>query len=323
MDDEKWTIKLNGTKSPLNGNIKRGNEIDDLDTIANELGTSKSDLLNNNIIKDIHVKQIKIWHGGYIVAIQFLYKVTTNDKTYSINGNKHGGNSGKETIINFEDGEYILAISGKYGQNLSNGNLDQLKFINYIPSKKHIKFCTNCGQYNTTSFDMSPATGTVYTCFFGKCTDDSITNIGMYEGSIQSQQFQQSQQLKQLSDLLFPSKPYDFSVFKQEISRLKYQEIAPRVRNEKIKFEELTTNLKTKTGGLENVVDLLLDAQKEAIKNNDQSIQGQITAYKNVLESKNLTKNELQILLSKQTELHQLEEHLANLQINEDLTNCK
>ncbi|CAG8752915.1 35819_t:CDS:1 [Gigaspora margarita] len=320
MDDEKWTIKLNGTKSPLNGNINRGNEIDDLDTIANELGTSKSDLLNNNIIKDIHVKQIKIWHRGYIVAIQFLYKVTTNDKTYSINGNKHGGNGTKVTTINFEDGEYILGISGKYGHNESNGNLDQLKFINYIPSKKHIKFCTNCGQYNTTSFDMSPATGTVYTCFFGKCTDDSITNIGMYEGSIQSQQFQQ---LQQLSDLLFPSKPYDFPALKQEFARLKYQELAPRVRNEKIKFEELTTNLKTKTGGLENVVDLLLDAQKEAIKNNDQSIQGQITAYKNVLESKNLTKDELQILLSKQTELNQLEEHLANLQINEDLANCK
>ncbi|RIB10930.1 hypothetical protein C2G38_2043089 [Gigaspora rosea] len=166
--------------------------------------------------------------------------------------------------------------------------------------------------------------GTVYACFFGKCSDHAITNIGMYEGSIQnqSQQFQ-PQQLQQLSDLLFPSKPYDFPVLKREIARLKYQELAPRVRNEKIKFEELITNLKTKTDGLEDIVDLLLDAQKKAIKNNDQSIQGQLTAYKNVLERKNLTKNELQILLSKQTELNQLEEQLANLQINEGLANCK
>ncbi|CAG8575006.1 18244_t:CDS:2 [Gigaspora margarita] len=292
----------------------RGKEIDDLDKIAKEFGISKSDLLNNNIIKDIRLKQIKIWHGNYIEAIQFFYKVTTNDKTYSINGNKHGGSGGKETRINFEDGEYILAISGKYGHNESHGNLDQLKFINYIPSKKHIKFCTNCGKYDTTLFDMSPATGTVYTCFFGKCTDYSITR--MYEGSIQSQQ------LQQLSDLLFPNKPYKFPVLKQEITRLKYQELAPQVRNEKIKFEKLTTNMKVKAGDSEKIVDLLLNTQKQAIKSNDQLIQGQLIAYKSVLESK-LTKNELQILLSMHAKLNQLEEHLANLQINERLANCK
>ncbi|CAG8695022.1 hypothetical protein C2G38_2250458 [Gigaspora rosea] len=315
MDDEKWTIKLNGTKSLLNGNInKGGGEIDDLDTIAKELDTSKSDLLNNNIIKDIRVKQIKIWLENHIDAIQFFYKVTTNDKTYSINGNKHGGSGGKEAIINFEDGEYILAISGKYDPNEFGryGNLDQLKFINYIPSKNHIKFYKNSAKDCNISFDMSPAAGTVYTCFFGKCTNYSITRIGMYEGSIQSQQFQQFQQL---SDLLFPSKPYDFSVLKQEITRLKYQELAPRVRDEKNKFGELTTNMKTKAGDFEKVVDLLLDTQKQAIKNNDQLIQGQLIAYKSVLESK-LTKDELQNLLSKQTEINQLEENLANLQIN-------
>ncbi|KAF0411921.1 Jacalin-related lectin [Gigaspora margarita] len=320
MDDEKWAIKLNGAKSPLIGNINNNNEIDDLDKIAKELCISKSDLLNNNIIKDIRVKQIKIWHKNFIDAIQFFYKVITNDKTYSIDGNKHGGSGGKETIINFEDGEYILAISGQHGS-----NLDRLKFINYIPSKKHVRLCTINGTYDTTFFDISPATGTVYACFFGKCNDKSINNIGMYEGSIQnqSQQFQQFQQLKQLSDLLFPSKPYDFPVLKQEIVRLKYQELAPRVRDEKNKFGELTTNLKTKTGGSEDIVDWLLRAQKEVIKNNDQLIQGELNAYKKILESKNLTKDELQILLSKQVELNQLEEHLANLQINEGLANCK
>ncbi|RIB11791.1 hypothetical protein C2G38_77252 [Gigaspora rosea] len=266
--------------------------------------------------EDIRLKQIKIWHGNYIDAIQFFYKVTTNDKTYSINGNKHGGSGGKETSINFEDGEYKLAISGKYGHNESHGNLDQLKFINYIPSKKHIKFCTNCGKHDTTLFDMSPTTGTVYTCFFGKCTDYSITSIGMYEGSIQNQQ------LQQLSDLLFPNKLYKFPDLKQEITRLKYQELAPQIRNEKIKFEKLTTNMKAKAGDSEDVVDLLLDIQKQAIKSNDQLIQGQLIAYQKILKNK-LTKDELQMLLSKHTELNQLEEHLANLQINERLANCK
>ncbi|CAG8697667.1 21789_t:CDS:1, partial [Racocetra persica] len=308
MDSEKWTIKLNGTKSPLVGNT-RGSEIDDLDKIANELGTSKSNLLNNDIIKDICVKQIKIWYGNLIDAIQFFYKITTNDKTYSIDGNKNGGTGGKETIINLEDGEYIAAISGKY-----EGNIDELNFITYIPSKKQVKLFTHCGKHNTTSFDMSPAAGAVYTCFFGKYTDKSVTSIGMYEGkmhSILDQRFQ----LQQLSGILFPNKPYNFLVLKQEIARLKYQDLAPQVRNEKIKFEELTTNIKTKAGHLEKVIDLLLETQKQAIKNNDQLIQGQLIAYKNILEG-SLTKEELQILLAKQTELYQLEDQLANLQID-------
>ncbi|CAG8727396.1 10276_t:CDS:2, partial [Racocetra fulgida] len=271
-------------------------EVDDLDKIANELGTSKSNLLNNDIIKDICVKQIKIWHLDFIDAIQFFYKITTNDKTYSI-----------------DDGEYIAAIYGKYGKE-SHGNIDELNFIKYIPSKKQVKFFTHCGKYNTTPFDMSSAAGAVYACFFGKCTDKSVTSIGMYEGKVHSI-LEQQVQLQQLSGVLFPNKPYDFLVLKQEIARLKYQDLAPQVRNEKIKFEELTTNIKTKAAHLEKVVDLLLETQKQAIKSNDQLIQGQLTAYKNILEG-SLTKEELQILLDKQTELYQLEDHLANLQID-------
>ncbi|CAG8700804.1 11502_t:CDS:1 [Dentiscutata erythropus] len=309
--DEKLTIKLNGTKSPLNGN-ERGGEIDDLDKIANELGTNKSDLLNNNIIKDIHIEQIKIWHGDFIDSIQFFYKVTTNDRAYLIDGNKHGGGGGNETIINFEDGEYILAISGQYGHISGHGNLDKLKFITYIPSKKHVIFSTNFGNNSSTLFDMSPAPGTAYTCFFGKCTNRSITSIGMYEGKVLSSQ---DKQLQRISDLLFPNKPYNFPVLEQEITRLKYQELAPQVRNGKIKFEELTKNMKTKAGHLEKIVDMLLETQKQAIKSNEELIQGKLIAYKDILEGI-LTKEEIQTLLSKQTELNQLEEHLANLKIN-------
>jgi hypothetical protein len=40
-----------------------GSEINDLDKIANELGTNKTELLNSDKIKDIHIEKIKIRHG--------------------------------------------------------------------------------------------------------------------------------------------------------------------------------------------------------------------------------------------------------------------
>jgi len=42
-------------------------------------------------------------------------------------------------------------------------------------------------------------------------------------------------------------------------------------------------------------------------------LNGKIEAYQNILAT-NLTKEEIQILLNKQTKLHQLEKHLVSLQ---------
>ncbi|CAJ0747342.1 2255_t:CDS:2 [Entrophospora sp. SA101] len=189
-------------------------------------------------------KQIKVRYGEEIIdAIQFFYKVATNDKTYSIEGSKHGGNGGKEATINLETG--------------NDGEL----------------------------FDL-PACA----CIFGK-SGANLDALGMYEA--------------------------------KEIIRLKRQELAPQVRNEKDRFEQLITNAKTKAGNLEKIIDLLLETQKQIGENkqgNDQlaqaRLEGQLTAYQNVLEG-NLTKEELQALLNKQIELCQLEKHLASLQINE------
>ncbi|CAG8746069.1 704_t:CDS:1, partial [Dentiscutata heterogama] len=211
--------------------------------------------------------------------------------------------------FDFLDGEYILAISGSY-----QSYIGELKIITYIPSKKQARIHKTKGDSYANQFDSLPLFGTALTCLYGS-GNSYVTSIGMYEGEVQGQQLQQFQQLQQLSDILFPNKPYNFHTLKQEIKRFKYQELAPQIRNEKIKFEELTLNIKTKAGHLEKIVDLLLETQKQAIKSNDQFIQGQIVAYQNILEG-NLTKNELQILLAKQKEIHQLEECLTNLQIN-------
>ncbi|CAH1760034.1 9985_t:CDS:2 [Entrophospora sp. SA101] len=257
MTKEKLIAEL-GKKSSLFGGPK-GGEFDDLDKIAKELGTNKTGLLNSNKIKDIHVEKIKVRYGEEIIdAIQFFYKVATNDKTYSIEGSKHGGNGGKEATINLETGEYILRVSGK--STTKYGNDGEL-------------------------FDL-PACA----CIFGK-SGANLDALGMYEA--------------------------------KEIIRLKRQELAPQVRNEKDRFEQLITNAKTKAGNLEKIIDLLLETQKQIGENkqgNDQlaqaRLEGQLTAYQNVLEG-NLTKEELQALLNKQIELCQLEKHLASLQINE------
>ncbi|CAG8599215.1 13719_t:CDS:1 [Gigaspora rosea] len=127
------------------------------------------------------------------------------------------------------------------------------------------------------------------------------------------------QQLQEFSNLFFPNQSYDFTLLKQEITRLKYQELASQVRENKEQLNQLINNAKTKTGNLGNIVDLLLETQKEISKTKPESndnVKGQLTAFQKVLEN-NLTKEELQNLLNEQTELFQLEEHLASLQINE------
>ncbi len=130
-------------------------------------------------------------------------------------------------------------------------------------------------------------------------------------------QMEKEQHLKELTE-----KNEKIKQLQTEVARFKFQELAPQVQNRRTELEQLITNTKTKAGNLENVVDLLLEMQKqisENEKNNDQltqaHLEGQLTAYKSILES-NLTKEELKLLLDKQIELYQLEEQFSKLQIN-------
>ena len=128
---------------------------------------------------------------------------------------------------------------------------------------------------------------------------------------------QKTQNLSELFVLISPNQPYNFDQLKQEITRLKYQELSPQVRKEKAELEKLITTAKEKAGegSFAPIVDLLLETQKKITDqgNEDAFVQGQLTAYQNILEGK-LAKEELQNLLNKQTELLKLEQHLANLQ---------
>ncbi|GBC07825.1 hypothetical protein RclHR1_07710009 [Rhizophagus clarus] len=128
---------------------------------------------------------------------------------------------------------------------------------------------------------------------------------------------QENQQFRELSKLLFPNRPYNFLELQLEVARLKYQELIPQVRNKKIELEQLITNAKNKTEvSFVAIIDLFLGTQKQIVEQGDNSdiVRGQLTAYQNVLQTK-LTQEELQTLLNKQTELCQLENHLANLKL--------
>jgi hypothetical protein len=139
----------------------------------------------------------------------------------------------------------------------------------------------------------------------------------------QISQFQkQAQNLNELSNIIDPgSSAYDFSILQQEVKRLKIQELAPQARGKRVELEQSIANAKTKASGLEKMVDLLMETQKQIMQTNETSqkdkLNGKIEAYQNILED-NLTSEELQVLLNKQTELYQLEKHLASLQINQE-----
>ncbi|CAI2168658.1 18851_t:CDS:2 [Funneliformis geosporum] len=142
------------------------------------------------------------------------------------------------------------------------------------------------------------------------------------QGQIQQKQqdiSDQQSQINELSNISFPNNPYNFIKLKQDISRLKIQELAPQVRNESTKLVELITKAKSKAGNFSSIVDLTLETQKQIVKNNETPQQyilsGKMEAYQTILSS-NLVDEELQNILNKQTEVLDLEEHLESLRQN-------
>jgi len=192
-ENEKWTVNLNGTKSNL-VESGAGWDVDDLDRIASTIGTSKANLLNSDIIKDIHVESIKVRYPGCIASIQFTYKVVTSDETYLVEGIRYGSDRGREATIYFEPDEYILRVEGRHGS-----NIDQLNFLTYIPSKKQIKFHGTYGTITTSPFSLSPTVNMAHVCFFGKTDGVRLTGFGMYEGKITSSNQQDKEQISQLN----------------------------------------------------------------------------------------------------------------------------
>jgi hypothetical protein len=188
MNDEKWTIKL-GEKSKMLEALQKGEYFDDLDKIASTLKTSKENLLKGEIIKDIRVEKINIWQG--MKAIQFIYKITTNDGTYSIKGDGQGSEKGSLTTLDFEPDEHLTLIKGSHM--LGTEQVTDLIFVTYTPSKKKTRLYGPYGREGRYEYNWKLSNGNVHVCFFGKKSGgkDWITGFGMYEGKIISSHNQQ------------------------------------------------------------------------------------------------------------------------------------
>ena len=172
-----------GTKTPLYGN--RGIEKNDLSKIANHLSTNETAILNDDSIQEIKVSEIKIRSGVNIGSIQFVYKVVRNGEPHIIEGHKFGGNAGKESLIKLKNDEHLIRIEGFYGDHPWWGNIDVLKFWTYDKSNGKVVFRGEYGGWKSYEFKIfSERLIYPFVCFFGKCSGNSLSGLGMYEGNI-------------------------------------------------------------------------------------------------------------------------------------------
>ncbi|RHZ36028.1 hypothetical protein [endosymbiont GvMRE of Glomus versiforme] len=147
--------------------------------------------------------------------------------------------------------------------------------------------------------------------------------VERYSGSELNQirnTLQEQNQIAEIAKIISLNEQPEFTTLKQEITRLKVQELSPQVGEEKAKLEQLITNAKNKAGNSEKIVDLLLETHRKLAQINETSqkdkLSGKIEAYQDILKV-NLTQEEIRNLLTKQTELSQLEKHLESLQGNQ------
>ncbi|CAB4476526.1 unnamed protein product [Rhizophagus irregularis] len=121
--------------------------------------------------------------------------------------------------------------------------------------------------------------------------------------------------------MVLPNIAFDLGKLKQEIARLKLNELSPQARKKQSELEQQINDAKNKIESIPNtIIDLLLDTQKQIIGENNKNdslvqaqLTGQLKAYQSILE-KNLSKQELQALLDKKAELTQLKEQIDKLQ---------
>lgn len=136
------------------------------------------------------------------------------------------------------------------------------------------------------------------------------------------------QQLNELADIILPNITFDLDKLKQEIARLRLNELVPQVQNKKSELEQQMNSTKNNLeSSFKKVIDLLLETQKQIITGKkDPLVQaqftGQLNAYLSILEG-NLSKQELQALLDKKTELIKLEEQIEKLQRTKNKNSVK
>lgn len=120
------------------------------------------------------------------------------------------------------------------------------------------------------------------------------------------------QQINQVTKIISPQEELNFATLQQEITRLKTQDLTPRLRTKQNQLNEISNGAKNQlSSDLKPIFDLYLVAcqQEESDLN-----QGQIQAYQATLQTKLSTKI-IQQIKQLQREVIQLEQQLANLRL--------
>ncbi|CAG8470017.1 13737_t:CDS:1 [Acaulospora morrowiae] len=132
-------------------------------------------------------------------------------------------------------------------------------------------------------------------------------------------------QFQELTDLVLPGSEFDHAKFKQEIIRLKLEDLVPYLQGQKERFDGLVIDLKRRVGdSLKPIVDLLMKTRKDIfeqtnINNNEFAqgkLQGELAICQTLLQT-SLAQEELQSLLTAQDEMLKIEMQIANLQRNQ------
>lgn len=124
-------------------------------------------------------------------------------------------------------------------------------------------------------------------------------------------------QLTELNNLIFSHQSYEFAVLKEEMKRLKIQDLNIQIPTKKKELEQLTNSIKEK---LEKAEKYLLE---KLLKKHDKIVRSEVSSLSEKLEelkeglSEKLRKEEIKTLLDNQKEIIELEKKLELLQKQE------
>ena len=124
-------------------------------------------------------------------------------------------------------------------------------------------------------------------------------------------------QLSELNNLIFSHQNYEFAVLKEEIKRLKIQDLNIQIPAKKKKLEQLTNSIKEKLDRAEKyLLEKLLKKHDKIVRSGVDSSSEKLEELKEGLSEK-LTKEEIQTFLNNQKEIIELEKKLELLQQQE------
>jgi hypothetical protein len=110
------------------------------------------------------IVQVRVRSAEYVNSIQLVYENGSRQMV----GAQHGGNGGKLEVFKLEPGEYITAVSGKYGLYVESMTIET--------SKGHKKSWGGSG--GITSYTYQAPKGSSIHGFFGRASE-SVDAIGV------------------------------------------------------------------------------------------------------------------------------------------------